>query len=240
MRKFLASLALLVALTTLAQAHFVFLLPQPDGKVHAVFSDDLEPDNEKLLAKIKHSQFGIVAGDKLAKRTATQKGDVLEIAETGNAPAWIQAVCPYGVLTKGDNTFFLAYYARGLANHKLPRSLKTAYSSTAISTLKLDVVLKLETEAEPRALVLWNGKALAGAEVILYVPGKKGTVEATSDAQGYVSLPAAEANGIYGIRARHIVKEPGKYDGKDYPETRAYTTVTFLVSDVRKTSVEGE
>ena len=238
MRRLLCSLTLLLVFSAVAHAHFLFLLPQTDGKIHAVFSDALEPDNEKLLAKIKHTQFGLVAGDKMAKLTAVQEKDVLALKETGTSPAWVQAVCPYGVLSKTGDPFLLTYYARGLANYTLPRSLKTKYASSAISTLKLDIVLKLDAKAEPRALVLWNGKALAKAEVVLYVPGKEGTLTTETDADGTVKLPEASANGIYAIRARNIVKEKGKLDGKEYAESRAYTTATFLVSDVRKTSVE--
>ena len=154
MKRLIGCLVLLAMVAGAAQAHFIFLLPKPDGKAEAVFSDGLEPDDAKFLAKIKHATFGLVAGDKMTKLTAVQNRDVLAIDDTGKDPAWVQGVCPYGVLDKGAGPFLLTYYCRGLVNDTVPRSLATKHMAPAISTLKLDIVLSLAPKGDPRAQVL--------------------------------------------------------------------------------------
>ncbi|MGL4555757.1 MAG: DUF3386 family protein [Gemmataceae bacterium] len=239
MKRLIGCLTLFAAIAGSAQAHFIFLLPKPDGRAEAVFSDSLEPDDAKLLAKIKHATFGLVAGDKMVKLTAVPNKDVLAIDDTGKAPAYVQGVCPYGVLDKGKGPFLLTYYCRALVNDTVPRSLATKRTSPAIGTLKLDIVLALEAEGEPKAQVLFDGKPLAGADVVLYAPGGKGTSEVKADANGFVKLEPAKENGLYGVRANHVAKKKGKRGDKEYDEERSYCTLTFLVSDVRKTAAES-
>jgi hypothetical protein len=238
MKRLIGCLVLLAVIAGAAQAHFIFLLPKPDGKAEAVFSDGLEPDDAKLLAKIKHATFGLIAGDKMTKLKAVQNKDVLAIDDTGKDPAWVQGVCSYGVLDKGSGPFLLTYYCRGLVNDTVPRSLAAKHMAPAISTLKLDIVLSLDPKADPKAQVLWEGKPVEGAEVVLYVPGGKGS-EGKTDAKGYFKLEPAKENGIYGVRAKHVAKKKGKSGDKEYDEERSYSTMTFLVSDVRKTAADA-
>src|SRR5204862_437921 len=89
--------------------YFSVTLPKADGSVSAVFSDNLEPDREELLDKIKHATFAVQAGDKMEKLKATKDGDVLKISGAGKGPGWVHGVCPYGVLEKGKEPFLLTY-----------------------------------------------------------------------------------------------------------------------------------
>ena len=59
--------------------------------------------------------------------------------------------------------------------------------------------------------VLWQGKPLADAEVVLLVPNQEKPVEGKSDADGKFILPreAAGKPGLYGLRARHVEKKDG-------------------------------
>lgn len=237
MKRIVGSLVLLAVFVGAARAHFVFLLPKADGSVSAVFSDNLEPDREELLEKIKHATFAVQAGDKMAKLKATKDGDVLKITGAGKGPAWVHGVCPYGVVEKGKEPFLLTYYARSLINDTMPRTLITRHTTPSITTMKLDLLIKPQKDAA-FVQVLWNGKPVSGAEVVAYVPGKKGTSKMETDAMGLARLGPATENGTYALRARHVVKKKGELKGKKYSEERAYATMTFLVSDLRKVSAD--
>ena len=100
MKRLIGCLVLFAAIAGSARAHFVFLLPKPDGKAEAVFSDALEPDDEKYLAKIKHMTFGLVASDKLETVKAVQRKDVLAIDDPARCRPGCRASAPTACSTR--------------------------------------------------------------------------------------------------------------------------------------------
>ena len=84
--------------------------------------------------------------------------------------------------------------------------------------------LEIARAGRTRYLVLWQGKPLADAEVVIAKPGKEQPETMKSDKDGGFDL-IAETPGTYGIRARHIEKKEGEHDGKKYTEVRHYTTL---------------
>src|SRR5207302_933309 len=142
------------------------------------------------------------------------------VAAPGEGPAWVVGVCPYGVVAKGKEPFLLTYYARALVGAR-PAAAPTA---APIAAMKLDVVPALATDGSPSARVLWQGEPLAGAEVVLYVPGKDEQVTTKTDGKGIVKLAPAAKAGLYGIRARHVEETKGKLGGKAYSSARTYAT----------------
>jgi uncharacterized GH25 family protein len=235
MNRLTGSLLLLLGVTLSAQAHFVFVVPtEGTRKAQVVFSDSLKPDRAELLKKIAHTKFtAIVAGKPVAveARTGTE---VLNVEAPGEGPTWIAGVCPYGVIAKGKESFLLTYYARALvgarAGSKVP--------ATTIAAMKLDVIPSLDGKGAPRASVIWEGKPLADAEVVLTVPGKEEPITTKTDARGQVKLTAAEKSGLYAIRARHVAEKKGKLDDKEYTSVRTYATCVFPVEAGGRTALE--
>jgi Protein of unknown function (DUF3386) len=122
------------------------------------------------------------------------------------------------VLKKGDSDpFLLMYYAKahvaGNENH-LPWG-----------RLALEIV-----QVEGKFQVLWQGKPLAGAEVVCSSPGQEKPEKKTTDKSGTFDLGAFKV-GVCGIRAKHVEMKQGEYDGKKYKEVRHYTTLVIRVAE---------
>src|SRR5262249_4528300 len=74
--------------------------------------------------------------------------------------------------------------------------------------------------------VVWDGKPLPEAQVVVLVPGKEKPAELKADKDGAFTVPASQG-GLYGIRARHIQDRAGEEDGKKYKEVRHYATLVM-------------
>lgn len=229
MHRLLGSLALLLAVGVSANAHFIFMLPADGSRtVQVTFADELKPDDVKYLKKISHLKC-YVAGTDTPLDVATGK-EALEVTAPGKGPAWLVGGCTYGVFTKGKDTFLLTYYARSLVGAKAA----DGPAAKAATPMKLDVLPKLDGKDGPVAQVLWDGKPIAEAEVVLYVPGKDDTVTTKTDADGMVKLTPAAKAGLYAIRARHMADAKGKHDGTEYSQARSYATCVFAVDKMNR------
>ena len=228
MNRLVGALALLLGVTLAARGHFVFIVPEEGTrKARVVFSDEPRPDRPDLLAKIAHAKLSALVKGKLVALEAAAGKDALGVVAPGEGPAWVVGVCPYGVVAKGKEPFLLTYYARALVGAKLG-------AAAPIAAMKLDVVPVMKSKGGPTARVLWQGKPLAGAEVVLHVPGKDEAVTTKSDAEGIVKLTPPEKAGLYGIRARHVEEAKGTLDGKSYSSARSYATCVFLAEGAGK------
>jgi uncharacterized GH25 family protein len=221
------ALVLLLALAVSARGHFVFILPAEGRKAQVVFSDTLTPDRAELLKKVAHTKFTARVDGRDFSLEGSKGKDVLDLEAGGKGPAWVIGVCPYGVVTRGKEPFLLTYYAKAIVGMKAGDAPAAEFLEQRFASLKLDVVPLLGAKDGPAVRVLWEGKPLAGAEVVLYVPGKDEPVKKTSDKSGLVPLEQAAKGGLYGVRAVHVQKTKGKHDGKSYSSMRSYATLTF-------------
>ena len=146
------------------------------------------------------------AGHEVALKTSMGK-DTIDMTVNGEGPTWVIGVCPYGVFTRGKEPMLLTYYCKTIVgmNPAVPQPLETLEQTFA--SLKVDVVPLLKAKGGPTVKVLWEGKPLADAEVVLYVPGKSDTFEKKTDKDGLVKLEQGTKDGIYGVRAAHSVKK---------------------------------
>ncbi len=185
-------------------------------------------DDPKLLEKLAAAEFSIRGADsKVTPLKASMGKDALE-ATVPSDPSLVLGVCNYGVVQRGDSPpFLLHYYA------------KTAVSSGGDDGFKpterllLEIVPVRGTEPVLEAKVLWKGKPLAGAEVVLVSPDSEKPKELKTDADGTFRLFRLDqklGEGLYGLRARHVEAKEGEADGKKYNEARYYSTLTFRVS----------
>jgi hypothetical protein len=223
----LMGVVLLVLVTAPAYGHFIFLVPAKDGRAEAVFSDGPVPDDAKLLKKIEHTKFVTYTGGKAVALKAETAGAVLRTATAGVKPTWVYGTCEYGVLAKGKAPFKLTYHCKTVLNAATTTKLDTELPAGRAKALKLDIVPKFG--AKPTATVLWDGKPLAGAQVVVTVPGYEGTEELETNKDGTVALKLPKAKGVYALRARHIAATKGKFKDKAYDEERSYSTLTFVV-----------
>jgi hypothetical protein len=223
-------LLLFLAGASPARAHFLWVLPGDTGatKVHVVFSDAPRPDDPALLKKIAHSELSCRTADGPAATLHAAVGkDALEADVPGKGLREIGAVCHYGVVQLGKSEpFLLHYYAKGFVGLD-----PGAGRPSELFFQPWEGVLPLEivpvSEREPCVVVLWQGKPLAGAEVVVVPPDKGKPVQGKTGDDGRFRLPDQPmAAGVYGIRARFVEKRSGEQGGKAYKEVRHYATLS--------------
>jgi uncharacterized GH25 family protein len=234
--RFPVAFVLLLAAAVPARAHFVFILPSEGRKAQVVFSDTLSPDDAKLLARVAHTKFTARIDGRDFTLESKKGKDCLELTASGKGPAWVVGVCPYGVTARGKEPFLLNYYAKAVVGMNPDAPPAAEFLEQRFADLKLNLVPVLSGKGAPSVRVLWEGKPLAGAEVVLYVPGKDEPVKKTSDKAGMVKLAPAEKAGLYGVRAFKLTKQKGKHDGKAYSSMRSYATLVFPASASTRTS----
>jgi hypothetical protein len=225
MKHSLCGLLLLLACAAPARAHFVWIVPDADkGTAMAVFSDELAPDKSVPVTKIGHTEFFTrdAAGKTVPVKATAGKGFYEVTLPKGTSA--VGGVCRYGVTARGKgDPFLLVYHAWAW----IPGTDdKDAAQRSPWDRIALQVV---PTKKPNTGQVLWNGKPLAGAEVVARVPGHDNDIEAKSDANGEFQIPAPKGTGMIAIRALHVEAKAGEHDGMKYQQVRHWTTAVFPV-----------
>ncbi|MFM8274910.1 MAG: DUF4198 domain-containing protein [Gemmata sp.] len=205
-----------------ARAHFPFVLVDPKGEgAKVVFSDALEPDPAVNIEKIANTKLTLRdAAGKESPLGCKKEDGFLAVNVPGRGDRVVYGVTDYGVLQKGDaKPFKLTYYPKAVVG--------AATAKPVGEKLALEVVAEGAAGAV-RFRVLAAGKPVAGAEVTVMLPGGMKKM-ATTDKEGHT--PAYDAQGRYGVVAKHSEAKPGEHAGKKYDEARNYAT---LVCDVAK------
>ena len=224
--------ATLVAGAAPAAAHFVWittLRAEGDGlAAHVWFSETAEPGSARLIAKIAHTEAwsrtpASSEREKLAlKPISDDAGGALVGLVGAKPPLAVEAVCRYGVFSRGDRALLLNYYARHL-------EVRTAAELAALARadqLDLDIVPQLDGD-QAKLSVLWKGKPAVGAEVVVHLPGG-GEQELKTDDKGLVAFDATRA-GAYAIRAKFVEPDSaGEHNGNAYAEAWHITTLTLV------------
>ncbi|MEZ6132348.1 MAG: DUF4198 domain-containing protein [Planctomycetaceae bacterium] len=207
------------------QAHFVWLVPtQSDGQAQlcVYFGEDAHDRSAEYLSR--------VSGVEVQRVVGTQVAMPVDLTKTSDK---ISAVCEpgglyiashdLGVLDRGDAKFRLLYYAK-----TGPDAGSAEWASCVTSDdLVLDVVPKLQG-SQIAVTVTFHGKPIAGVEVSVARPGAD-DVKTTTNDQGQITFEVADA-GLYSVRAKFVEAVAGELNGKAYPETRHYSTVSLNVS----------
>ena len=232
MKRWLASLATLVMLVSLSHAHFIWVMPDADGNaVRVFFSDDLTPDDPKLLAKIAKTEVFLRDGAgkaQPAKWVRAQDAFRVEVP-ADKQPSIITAICTYGVIQRGKAEPYLLHF-------NASAFLKPGYRTPCSSWERLGLEVKHEPNKDNRPVfrVLWQGQPLAGTDVVVRTPGETKEKDMKTNQEGFVDLGTADKPGPYGIRVQHVVKKTGKQDGIVYKEIRFYSTLVFRVGEAAK------
>ena len=244
MKRCFVSFAALMMLASLARGHFIWIVPDRDGKSAQVFfSDNLTPDEAKLLAKIASTEvflrsvtgppegaFNLVPTKTTPlKWTKDTDRKAYVVTASGQGPRWFWAVCNYGVVQRGKSEpFLLKYYAKAFLGG-IPSEEGAIAGPGHWDRLPLEIRRTKFGDCR----VLWNGKPLAGADVAILAPGEDTAQEMKTDAAGEIKLKSGKS-GLHAIRARHIEKKSGKHDGKEYKEARYYSTLVFRAEKTAK------
>src|SRR5437660_5423735 len=185
-----------------ARAHFIWLLPNESDKdkpaARIVFSDEPAPGAAELVKKIgKVAVYSRGLDLKATELKTTEDKDALQVGGLEKGPQVLGAILKYGVFQKGnDAPALIYYYAKSYVGEDLqkapPKNLLKPWD-------KLELEIVPLADQKNTVEVLWQGKPLADAELVLYVPGVKEPVEAKTDKNGQykVPTPARGAHGTY-------------------------------------------
>lgn len=220
--RFLLAAAVAAVLTSVAAAHFVYVVPAKDGKaVQVVFSDSLDPDENVSIEKVQSL--------KLTARTEGDKDEIVthkvdKHALVASVPAKTNVVfgsVTYGLLTRKDTKpALLIYHPKAIVSACEPKTA-TVGEKAAIE------IVPVMMAGKTAFLVLAAGKPAADVELSVLLPdGNKAKMK--TDKNG--KTDAVTATGRHAIWARHTEAKAGEHDGKKYEEIRHYAT---LVVDVK-------
>ncbi|HTU92644.1 MAG TPA: DUF4198 domain-containing protein [Gemmataceae bacterium] len=230
MKRWVTSLFLMVLAAAPAAAHFIWIVPDKhaEGKATArvVFSEDLQPDKADYLAKIASTElFARDGSGKIVPIKWTRDEDFYRAAASGTGGRILAGVCRYGVRQRGQSEpFLLMYYP------------KAFLASAPNSPLFYDACYRLPLEILPvkdgtgTFRVLWQGKPLADAEVVVLVPGMDKSAKRTTSEKGSFQLDLT-AKGAYGLRVRHVEMKAGEHEGNKYKSVRHYATLVFRIEE---------
>jgi hypothetical protein len=226
MKRWCSALLLLFAGALTARAHFVWIVPSGDREALLIFSDTLKPDRSVPVTKIGATRVFLLGDREKALRTTLKDKTAYRLTLLGEpGPSALAGVCRYGVVAKGKaEPFLLVYCARALVGGAL-QDAPAAFWKPA-GQLPLDIVL---IKGKPKARLLWQGKPVADAEVVMQAPGTGEELEVKTDEDGVFVLVRPKSDGLYALRARHVVAKEGEEGGKKYKEVRYYCTLTFPV-----------
>ena len=223
-----AAVAALFAMSLLSQsahAHFLWLVradASDSSQIHVYFAEAAEADDPDLLDRLQGLAVWQLDGPAAPKEVSVAKGEESLTAGIEAAPSSLFVLShDYGVISRGEETFLLCYYAKTGPVLGDPAWTKIDCQKLA----RLDLIP--EGQGDKLVVkVLWQGKPAAGAEVKLSGAGAAFTE--TSDASGIVRFPRGKG-GLFSIRARHIEERSGKQGDQEFASARHYATLALTV-----------
>lgn len=216
----IALLVTLLGMASLADAHFVWVVPASGGATAQVFiSEELKPSDEV--------DVGIIGGTKLSMRDADGKEIPLTLTRSG--PAYVTAlpggdarlvhgISDLGLTARGqEKPYLLVYYPKTI--------LGDAFSPKAtVGDFAPVEILPVGRPGSLRLKVVAHGKPLPASEVTVILPDGV-QKKATTNGEGLTE--EFTQTGRYGAWARYWENLSGERHGKTYAETRNYATVVF-------------
>ncbi len=229
MRRGLAVFAVVSLVATSVEAHFIFLVPErlSGPKVRAIFSDNLNPGEPKLLGKISATRLWVrdSAGEESRLIwTMADEGFVLDVP--GEGMRTIGGSCVYGVIDRGGKKVLVHYHPKLILGDTDKNDVTKPWSS-----LPLEIVPTVSKEGM-KLQVLQKGKPVGKVELTVFVPGNDTAAKFTTKAEGALKLDLAE-KGTYGFVARYTDATPGTYDGRPYDEVHHYATLVLDFASAR-------
>ncbi|MBI1348475.1 hypothetical protein GC163_19550 [bacterium] len=218
--------ALVMSLTPLlAQAHFVWIVAgptSPDGQVHVYFSEEAAPDKPELLSRVATAKLFQSAAGELTELPLIRATDSLAATPSGTGPKAFFLSHTYGVISRGEETFQLRYYAKSYDKTD-PRVWTAVAQPTA---LPFEITPRMAGD-EVQFEVTWQGKPAADIALTIEAEGID-NIEGTTSERGVFStkLPAGKT---ISIRAKHTENTAGEQDGKAFASVRHYATLSLVI-----------
>lgn len=226
MKRILTAGLLLIGLTAMAQAHFVYIVPTSEGNsVQVVFSDDLGPDKSAPITKVSATTLTLRVGGKDIPLKTEKVENYLSAATPGQGTRVVFGHTDYGVLQKGEGKpFRLHYHPKAVIGDPFAQDV-------TIGKQAVIEVVPVRDGTKVKFLVVAGGKPLPDAEVFIRKPGSEKTETIKSDATGHT--PSFAESGRYAVVARKLDMVNGEHGGKKYEEERHYATLVVNIPEVK-------
>lgn len=211
------------SVAAMADAHFIYIIPPESGQtqVQVAFGEGPAPaDSNDLLNYLDGVQLTSTSTEE-ALPLSTGEG---ALTASGNDAAVFTASKTVGVMSRGNETFRLEYYAKGGPN-------LDQWSWRDAPDLQLNVTPTSFDERTAAFKVKFAGEPVVGAEVSYeFAVDTESAIsgETTTDEKGVFTLKDVPA-GLASLRVRYVVSEPGEFDGKPYESVRHYATLTARI-----------
>ena len=233
-RIFLCLLMFVSAMPTTGSAHFLWIASgsqAADGKVHVYFSESASPDDPDLLDRVVKLRLWQFSNSGTATPLTTAKdADSLVATPAAGDNSVFGLSHDYGVMSRGNETFLLKYHAKGYPSAD-PKSWRAVENA---KYLPLEIVPHAH-DGQIVLTILWQGKPLPEAAVVINGPGIETKLEAVADSQGSAAVALA-SRGLYSIRVKHVESASGNLEGKDYASIRHYATLSLSIGDKTSTA----
>jgi uncharacterized GH25 family protein len=223
MSRILGFTALLTVAALSAEAHFVFVVPDPKdpAKAIVVLSEDLSVDEEVTMDRIAGLKLQVrdEAG-KLAEASFETAKHNLNATIPGNGARVLFGSIAYGVMQKGDaKPYLLTYHPKAIVG-TIPSD------GGKLDNLLPAELIPVASSGKVKFQLLGLGKPVADGDATVILPdGKKEKTK--TDKHGFTR--EFDGAGRYGVWARYTEAKGGEHQGKKYEEVRYYPT---LVVDV--------
>ena len=220
MKKPLYRISLLLAAAALAQAHFVFVVPDAGGGTAKVFiSEDLKPTADVDLSIISGAKLRLLDSAGREVTLPMVKGaDAYIVALGGTGSRVIHGVVDLGFTqSRGPKPYLLMYYPKSI--------LGDPFGGTPILPDQTPVqIVPLGKPGAFKLQLLVRGKPEPNSEITVILPDNS-QKKLKTDAMGQTEL--LTQTGRYGAWGRFWEPSAGERDNKKYEEIRHYATLVF-------------
>ena len=238
MTRAIATLSVLLLLSTSALAHFPWLSADKDGKVNFCFGENPAEKNYKLPAAIANAEVMCLSKDGKVSKVGLKKiesDDFIGLASEAPVKAeMLMTNITYGMYAGSRLDYYALHHAGPLPKDRkayAPKKMKkTEGKKTVAAKPMLDMQAQLvDTDTGVDVFVMWKGRPLADVDVKLFCEEGHEEGAAKTDAEGKVSFSDKEVeDGLNGIMVGHkLEKDKGELGGKEYTSSSHFLTVTF-------------
>lgn len=217
--------SLLLAFAPSVHAHFLWIVTD-GGKVEVYFNETCTPGEADLLQRVTGAKVWALSNQLRAQQPFQDLAIVLAdgslAADQPENVGMVGLSHDYDILTRGDKTFLLRYYAKTYTS-PIPGSWKELNNA---ERLALEITPKWRG-GELQLKVLWKGRPAREAEVVVSGCGfEQETLQ--TDGDGVVTVKPKES-GLLSIRTKQEELVEGAFDGKPYASIRSYSTLSLPV-----------
>ena len=215
------AMMLLAVMASVAQAHFIFVVPDAEGVgARVILSEDLQPDENVDAALV--DRVTLVSRDPAGREGAlvlAVENEQRIVRLAARERVAIHGSMTHGVMKHGPKPFLVVYHPKACIGYPFGSSARSGAEAAA-------EIVPAGHPGTLRFQMLARGEPVAGAKLTVIRPDGE-REEVVTDDKGL--SPAFDPPGRYGAWARHVEAKSGDHVGERYEEIRHYPT---LVIDV--------